>query len=70
MSRACGRTRPRSGSTHHAGGLHRLGHVRGVGLAPEHVALEALVPRVHDEGKRMDVLPDAHEGQEPHAALH
>lgn len=34
------------------------------------MALEALVPGVHDEGKRMDILPDAHEGQESHAALH
>ena len=56
--------------THHAGSLHRLGHVAGVRLAPEDVALEALVPGVHDEGKGVDVLPDAHEGQKPHAALH
>lgn len=56
--------------THHAGGLHRLRHVTRVWLAPENMALEALVPGVHDEGERMDILPDAHEGQESHAALH
>lgn len=59
-----------SGTTHHAGGLHRLGHVSGVRLAPENVALKALVPSVHDEGKCVDILPDAHEGQESHTTLH
>lgn len=60
----------RGRGTHHAGGLHRLRHVTRVWLAPENMAFEALVPGVHDEGERMDILPDAHEGQESHAALH
>lgn len=57
-------------TTHHAGSLHCLRYVAGVGLTPEDMALKALVPRVHDEGKGVCVLPDTHEGQEPHAALH
>ena len=61
---------PRSGLTHHAGSLHRLRHVTGVGLTPEDVALKMLVPSVHDEGERVHVLPDAHEGQESYPALH
>lgn len=58
------------GATHHAGGLHRLRHVTSIRLAPENVALKVLVPSVHNEGKCMDILPDAHEGQKPHTTLH
>lgn len=61
---------PCSGLTHHAGSLHCLGHVTGIRLAPENMALKVLVPSVHDEGKRMHILPDAHEGQESHPTLH
>ena len=55
--------------THHAGGLHSLTKAGSGGLTPEHVADE--VPRAlgHDEGKGVDVLPHAYEGQEPHPAL-
>lgn len=65
-----GPTAPWRVTTHHAGGLYRLRHVTRIRLAPENVALETLVPGVHDEGKCMNILPDAHEGQESHAALH
>ena len=61
---------PHSGLTHHAGSLHRLRHVTGIRLTPENVALKVLVPSIHDEGKRVHVLPDAHEGQESHPTLH
>lgn len=56
--------------THHAGRLHGLGHVAGVGLAPEDVTVEAMSADVHDEGKRVHVPADAHERQKTNAALH
>lgn len=56
--------------THHAGRLHGLRHVAGVGLAPEDVTVEAMATGVHDEGERVHVPPDAHEGQESNATLH
>lgn len=60
----------RDGLTHHAGSLDSFRHIGCIRLTPEHVALKALVPSVHDEGKRMDVLPDAHEGQKAHPTFH
>lgn len=56
--------------SYHTCCLHSLRHAACVGLAPEHMALEMLVPCVHDEGERVDIPSDAHEGQEADATLH
>lgn len=55
---------------YHAGCLHGLGHAASIGLAPECMTMEVLAPGVHDEGKRVNVPANTHEGQETDAALH
>lgn len=56
--------------THHAGCLHRLGHVASIGVTPEDVAVEAMPADIHDEGKRVHVPADTHKGQKTNATLH
>lgn len=50
--------------------LHSLRHTACIGVAPEHVTLEMLAPSVHNEGKRVHIPSNAHEGQETDTALH
>lgn len=61
---------PSSIGTHHTCCLHSLRHTASVGIAPEHVTLEVLVPGVHDKGECMRVSSNPHEGQETDATLH
>lgn len=61
---------PSSIRTHHTCCLHSLGHTASVWIAPEHVALEVLVPGVHDKGEWVRVPSHPHEGQETDATLY
>ncbi len=56
--------------TYHTCCLHSLRHTACIGLTPEHVTLEVLVPSVHNEGKCVHIPSYAHEGQETDTTLH
>lgn len=56
--------------THHTRRLYSLGHVPSVGLTPEDVTVETMAASIHDEGKRVHIVPNAHERQETDTTLH
>lgn len=55
---------------HHTCCLHSLRHTACIRVTPKRMALEVLIPSVHDEGKRVNIPSNAHEGQESDPAFH
>lgn len=56
--------------THHTCRLYSLRHTAGIWIAPEHMALEMLVPSVHNKGECVRVPSHTHEGQETDTTLY